>query len=105
MILVYRGFEGNKVFKWSRGDTDRVSVMFPAEPFFDRCIDHVLDESRAGKSVLAWGDPEGLTRLKQALTKMHIPIVPFGDAAARRTSRKRSPTLSLNLLEEDGAAA
>ena len=89
------------MFKWSRGDADRVSVMFPAEPFFNRCIDHVLDESRAGKSVLAWGDPEGLTRLKQALTKMHIPIVPFGDAAARRTSRKRSPTLSLNLLDGD----
>ncbi len=105
MILVYRGFEGNKVFKWSRGDVGRVSVMFPAEPFFDRCIDHVLAESRAGKSVLAWGDPEGLTRLKQALTKMHIPIVPFGYAAARRTARKRSPTLSLNLLEEDGEAA
>lgn len=105
MVLLYGGFEGNKVFRWSRAETDRVTVMFPAEPFFDRCIDRVLDESRAGRSVLAWGDPDGLTRLRETLTKMHIPIVPFGDAAARRTSRKRSQTLSLNLLEQDGAAA
>ncbi len=105
MVLVYRGFEGNKVFRWSRSDTSRVTVMFPAAPFFDRCINRVLEESRAGKSVLAWGDPDGLIRLRDALAGMHIPTVPFGDAAARRTTRKRSPTLSLNLLEQDGAAA
>ena len=27
MVLIYRGFEGNRVFKWCRGDSDRVSVM------------------------------------------------------------------------------
>jgi hypothetical protein len=91
MVLVYRGFEGNKVFRWSRSDTSRVTVMFPAEPFFDRCINRVLED--------------GLIRLRDALAGMHIPTVPFGDAAARRTTRKRSPTLSLNLLEQDGAAA
>ena len=105
MVLVYRGFEGNKVFKWSRGDAGRVTVMFPAEPFFDRCIHRVLDESRAGKSVLAWGDPEGLARLRDTLTEMHIPIVPFGDIATHRASKRRSPTLSLNLMGQDGAAA
>ncbi len=84
MVIIYRGFEGNKVFKWSRGKSDRVTVMFPAKPFFNRCISRVLDQTRAGKSVLAWGDPEGLSRLGLALNERHIPTTPFGDRGIGR---------------------
>ncbi len=81
MVLIYRGFEGNRVFKWSREKADRVTVMFPAKPFFNRCISRVLDETRAGKSVLAWGDPEGLSRLGLTLNERHIPTTSFGEGA------------------------
>ena len=98
MVLIYRGFEGSKVFKWARGHANHVTVMFPAEPFFNRCIDRVLREYRAGKSVLAWGDPVGLSRLREALKAANIPIVPFGEATRRpRASTKNRLELSMNL--------
>lgn len=107
MVLMYRGFEGNRVFKWCRGHADRVTIMFPAEPFFDRCINRVLDETRSGKSVLAWGDPEGLDRLRTVLRERHIHVFPFTEPAVnqRGAARRNQRTLSLSLLEKDGAAA
>ena len=81
MVLIYRGFEGNKVFKWSREESERVTVIFPAKPFFNRCINRVLNLTRAGKSVLAWGDPEGLSRLGSELKERHIPNTPFSQTA------------------------
>lgn len=107
MVLMYRGFEGNRVFKWCRGHADRATVMFHAAPFFDRCIDRVLDEIRAGKSVLAWGDPEGIDRLRETLRERHIHAFPFTEPAAhpRTLSKRHQPSLSLSLLEKDGAAA
>ena len=108
MVLMYRGFEGNKVFRWCRGHADRVTIMFPAEPFFDRCITRVLDETRAGKSVLAWGEPAGIDRLRSVLKERHIHAFPFTEPAASHRSaprRNHESTLSLSLSEKDGAAA
>ena len=99
MVLMYRGFEGSKVFKWARGHSDRVTVMFPAEPFFNRCVDRVLQEYRAGKSVLAWGDPVGLARVQHALKEHNVPVVPFAEKQRRqRPAVNKRLELSLNLL-------
>jgi len=99
MVLMYQGFEGGKVFKWARGNKSHITVMFPAEPFFDRCIDRVLREYRAGSSVLAWGDPAGLNRLSETLKERRIPLVPLGDSVSRRRSvAKVRSELSMSLL-------
>lgn len=98
MVLIYRGFEGSKVFKWCRGHTNRVTVLFPAEPFFDRCVDRVLREYRLGKSVLAWGNREGLERLRDVLKARHIPTVPFDGAPARRSPPSQKAAVPMNLL-------
>lgn len=98
MVLMYRGFEGSKVFKWCRGHTNRVTVMFPAEPFFDRCIGRVIQAHRDGKSVLAWGDSAGLDRLKAALQERHIPAVPFDETQERKRPSVRHRDLSPSFI-------
>ena len=99
MVLMYRGFEGSKVFKWCRGNTNRVTVMFPAEPFFDRCVERVLQEHHQGHAVLAWGDGDGLERLKAVLNARHIPAVPFEHPAGRQKPRLRKEAdMRMNLL-------
>ena len=99
MVFMYQGFEGGKVFKWARGNKSHVTVMFPAEPFFERCIDRVLQEYRAGSSVLAWGEAAGLNRLRDALKERRIPTVPLGDSVSRRRSVLNDPSeLPMSLL-------
>lgn len=98
MILIYHGFEGSKVFKWCRSHANRVTVLFPAEPFFDRCIERVLKEHRMGKAVLAWGNREGLVRLRTALKERHIPAVPFEGPPARRQPVMEKAAVTMNLL-------
>ncbi len=92
MVLIFRGFEGSRVFRWARGNTRHVTVMFPAEPFFERCIERVLREFRAGHSVLAWGEPAGLSALTETLAERGIQTIPFGHEVPRRRSsiRKRA---------------
>ncbi|MBT5875264.1 MAG: hypothetical protein HOH43_17730 [Candidatus Latescibacteria bacterium] len=92
MVLIYRGFEGSRVFKWARGNKSHVTVMFPAEPFFDRCVERVMQEFRSGNSVLAWGDPDGLALLGSVLRERGIQALSFGETAPRRRSsvRKRA---------------
>ena len=94
-ILIYQGFEGAKVFKWCRSHANRVTVLFPAEPFFDKCIERVLKEHREGKDVLAWGDREGLNRVRAAMKERGIPTVPFGEQPKKppQTPTESTPTL------------
>lgn len=98
MVLIYQGFEGSKVFKWCRGHANRITVFFPAEPFFDRCMDRVLKEYRVGKSILAWGNSEGLDRLRKVLKERHIPAMPFGGTPARRSLPSEKARVLMNLL-------
>lgn len=88
-VLIYRGFEGSKIFGWCRKDPDhRATVLFPAEPFFDRCIERVLKWHLMGKTVLAWGNREGLDRLKAVLKERQISCVPFSESPSRQPQKK-----------------
>lgn len=92
MVLLFPGFEGTKIFQWCRGHQSRVTVLFPAEPFFDRCVNRVLKEYRAGKQVLAWGDREGLDRLRAKLKERNIPSVSFQEHHHRpRPPKQETP--------------
>lgn len=95
MVFLYRGFDGSQTFKWCRGYQNRVTVLFPAEPFFDRCIERVLREYREGKEVLAWGNREGLDLLRATLKERNIPTVAFSEQqpSPPHTPVEPAPTL------------
>lgn len=94
MVLIYSSFNGTEVFKWCHRHMNRITVLFPAEAFFDRCVDKVLKEYRLGKEVLAWGNSGGLEQLRNELRKRHIPAVTYVGESARRPPKPKPTTSS-----------